>query len=230
MITKAKRVTRAFTLIEVLLGVAIFAIVLSAINGVFYGAMRLRSKTVRMVDQALPITQALAYLKRDLEGINPPTGTLSPGLKSGNVTGTMTGAQGATELYTVTGSLTDGAPWGNMQKVVYTLRDSNNGPGHAGRDLFRLVTRNLLAPMQEDPAEQFLMSEVEDLQFYFFDGTQWLNSWDSTNEVSALPRAIKVQLNLAANGADRPFKAFYELVVPVASQMRSNTTDTATAP
>ncbi len=43
--SRAGRSTRAFTLIEMLLAVAICAIVLVAINGVFATAVRLREKT-----------------------------------------------------------------------------------------------------------------------------------------------------------------------------------------
>jgi len=44
------RICEAFTLIEIMLAVAIFAVVLAAINGVFYGAMRLRAKTAAAVE------------------------------------------------------------------------------------------------------------------------------------------------------------------------------------
>src|SRR5437773_2006618 len=73
---------RAFTLLELLIAVAIFAMVLLAINGVFYGAMRLRTKTSRMVEASLPIQQTVAILKRDLQGIVVPGGMLSGSLKS----------------------------------------------------------------------------------------------------------------------------------------------------
>lgn len=66
----------AFTLIEVLLAVAIFAIILLAIHGVFHGALRLRNKTLDSVERTLPLQQALAVLKRDLANLVLPGGTL----------------------------------------------------------------------------------------------------------------------------------------------------------
>ena len=47
-----------FTLLELLLAVAAFALVLAAINGVFYGALRLRNKTVAGFDDSLPLQPA----------------------------------------------------------------------------------------------------------------------------------------------------------------------------
>lgn len=211
-----------FTLIEVLLAVVIFAIVLAAINGVFYGAIRLRTKTARLMEQSFPIQQSMAFIKRDLDGLVAPAGLLSGALKSGGSAGGM--GQSKLEIYTGTGLLDDSSPWPDLQKVVYALRNPGNRTAASGKDLVRLVTRNLLAPVQDEPAEQWLMSDVERLQFYFFDGTQWRDSWDSTAETSVLPKAIKVQVDLAANDTDRRVKMPFELVVPIVVQPRTNQT------
>src|SRR6266699_6941856 len=64
----------AFTLMEVMLALAVSAIVLAGIGGVFYSALRLRERTVAMLDEAMPIHQALAVLRRDLRGALPPAG------------------------------------------------------------------------------------------------------------------------------------------------------------
>ena len=66
----------AFTLIEVLLALAICAIVLVAINAVFVTAVRLRERTAANVDQSIPVNQALDILSRDLKGVAGPRGFL----------------------------------------------------------------------------------------------------------------------------------------------------------
>jgi prepilin-type N-terminal cleavage/methylation domain len=71
---------RGFTLLEVLLAVAIFAIVLLAMNTVFFSALRLERATNRTLDERWPLNQALAVLRRDLQGaVQPQTNsTLLP--------------------------------------------------------------------------------------------------------------------------------------------------------
>src|SRR4051812_26961616 len=71
------RCRKAFTLIEIMLAVAIFAIVLVAINSVFYSALRLRRKASEAIEQSLPIQQTIAIMKRDLQGLVAPGGTLT---------------------------------------------------------------------------------------------------------------------------------------------------------
>ena len=218
----------AFTLIELLIAVAIFAMVLTAINGVFYAAMRLQSKTSRSVEDALPLQQAVVVLKRDLQGIVIPGGSLGGALQSGTSTATPSTAipPGSTAFYTCTGVIDTTSPWADVQKVVYYLKASEYRNA-AGKDLVRAVNRNLLSTAQEQLVEQWLMSGVERLQLAFFDGAAWQDSWDSTTpdpttgQTNNLPRAVKVQIDLAA-GYGQPRQAPIQMVVPIVVQVRTN--------
>jgi prepilin-type N-terminal cleavage/methylation domain-containing protein len=93
---------RAFTLIEVLLAVGIFAIVLFAINTVFFSALKLERATSRIVDARAPLNQAFAILRHDLQGaVQPMTNsTLLPrnfttGGRSGPLASSATTRRGA---------------------------------------------------------------------------------------------------------------------------------------
>ena len=141
-----------FTLIELLLSIVIFAVVLTAVNGVLFGALKLRNKTTHSLDLILPIEHASLVVRRDLEGLVPPGGAFAVSLKSGAVTG-VSSADTGLEFYSNTGSLSDLQPWGNIQRVGYLLMDSTNRVAsmRSGKDLVRVVTRNLLSPTQEPP-------------------------------------------------------------------------------
>lgn len=239
----ARGQARAFTLMEVLIAVVAFAIVLAAINGVFYGALRLRNKTVASFDEALPLQQTLAIIKRDLANIVLPGGTLSGSLQSTPTTGlNMTGnntaspavivpGQACPSFFTATGISDETSPFAEVQKVAYLLIDSTNGT--AGKDLFRSVTRNLLPSLQEQPVQKPLLSGVQAVSFFFYDGSQWRNTWDSTiadtktGLTNTLPQAIKVQLALASERTGRFAPAPIELVVPLVIQARTNETTQA---
>ena len=226
---KTARCQQAFTLIEILIAVVIFTMVLAAINGVFYGALRLRTKTSRMIEESLPNRQTVAIIRRDLQGIMAPGGVLSGSLKSGGASTDME-LQGAAELYTCTGDLAETAPWADVQKVTYLLRNPADPRTATGKDLVRMTTRNLLTTTEDLPVEQFLMGGVQQIQFYFYDGSQWRNTWDSTTETSGLPKAIKVQIDLGAERGDRGeqwTKPPIQLLVPVVVQSRTNQNQSA---
>ena len=213
--------TRGFTLIEVLIAVSVFAIVLAAINAVFYSAVRLRNATARSLEEALPIQQAVAILKRDLANIVAPGGTLSGQLQTGGASNMVAGQTSPT-FYTSTGIIDETSPWAQVQKVSYLLVDPTNRV--AGRDLVRAITRNLLPVSDDVPVQQWLMGGVDGIAFYFFDGSQWMDSWDSTAQTAKLPLAIKVQIGLAAEAGGRTPPAPVEFVVPILVQGRTNQT------
>lgn len=190
--------TCAFTLIELLLALVIFAVVLAAVSGVFHGAMRLRARTIDTLEAALPVEQALAVVRRDLAGIVLPTGVLHSNLVVNAGSGAGAVQDTDMQIYTTATAAPGGlGPWGGVQKVAYTLRAPTNAFGGPGRDLVRRICRNLLPTLQEEFEEQPLLAGVERIDFQFHDGLTWRTSWVSTNEASLLPRAVRFQLLLA---------------------------------
>ena len=253
------RAAGGFTLIEVLLAVAIFAIVLAAMNTVFFSALHLRQKTTTALDESLPLNQALAMLRRDLRGTMPPGGVLAASFRSGFLgtaagmgtgmgTSPSSGMAGTTtsaalnnnnmglalahgvslEFFTTTGAINDDAPWGDIQKVAYMLRDPLDRPEAKGKDLVRSVTRNLLAPAVEEPVVQWLIGDVEQWDVWCYDGMNWRESWDTTLSDTNLPAALRISFQLAAkNGENLRNVAPVEMVIPLVTQSRTNQTQTA---
>jgi len=220
---------------EVLIATVAFAIVLAAINGVFYGAMRLRAKTVQSIDESVPMQHALAIIKRDLANIVIPGGTFfgalqttpaanltvqdSSGTTASKPTSQSVLGQSSPDFFTTSGIIDETSQWAEVQKVSYLLVNSTNGT--AGRDLYRSVTRNLLPSLQDIPVQQPLMGGVQSIFFYYHDGSQWRQSWDSTTVdtttglSNSLPKAIKIQLAMAVEEKGRFQPPPIELVVPI---------------
>jgi type II secretion system protein J len=221
---------KAFTLIEMLLAVAICAIVLVAINGVFATAVRLRDKTSEAIEEALPVNRALDILSRDLKGTVGPGGFLAGDFKCGvQATGATMGLSGEAgsaglDFYTSTGVLTDKAPWGDLQEVFYELKAPSDR-NQAGMDLVRCINRNLLATTTQTPEIQWLMGKVQTLEFDCYDGTQWQPTWDTSGGDTNLPVAVRVRIHLVPQPGEAAGKVQpLEMIVPLVSQTRANLT------
>jgi prepilin-type N-terminal cleavage/methylation domain-containing protein len=220
---------RGFTLIEVLLAVAVFAIVLGAINSVFFGALRLRNKTTETLEAAVPLEQALNTIQRDLEGMMLPggrfAGTFSTSVEGMSNNVAFIGERLTPDIFTTSGSVSDSARWADAQKVAYFLAlptNSARATVSEGKDLVRQVTANLLPVNVEEPEVQWLMSGVQDMALQYYDGLVWSETWTYTN----LPTAIKVQLTLAADyTSSTKAPAPIELIVPVLVQVSTNSTE-----
>ena len=219
---------KAFTLIEMLLAVAICAIVLVAINGVFATAVRLRDKTSEAVEEALPVSRAMEMMVRDLKGTVGPGGFLAGDFRCGaqamGATMGLSGEAGSAGLdfFTSTGALSDKAPWGDIQEVFYELKAPTDR-NQTGMELVRCVNRNLLATTTQTPEIQSLLSNVQTLQFDCYDGTQWRDTWDTSAGNTNLPVAVRIRIQLAAKQGDSsPNQQPLEMLVPLISQTRTN--------
>jgi type II secretion system protein J len=237
----AKRSTPAFTLIEVLLALGIFSLVLVAINTAFFAAIRLRQRTSEVLDQSLPLNQSLTLLRRDLQNAVPPGGVLAGDFNSDGPSGTQVGGlskakrmgsgqTGGLDFFTSTGALSDTAPWGDLQEVNYQLKEPENRSQFYGRDLVRSVTRNLLATSTQATEEQRLLNNVESLEFLYFDGSQWRDSWNTSAGDTGLPAAVRVRIQMASSDGPTPRTVQpLEMVVLVETKAGTNQTATATA-
>jgi general secretion pathway protein J len=210
-------------LIELILAIGVMAIALAAIGSVFFSALRLRESATRIVDESLPIERTLSTFRRDLQGAMAPSanGIFTGDFKVGSVSSLGSGRPVDIEMFTTTGVLREDDPWGEVQMVTYSLRDSGNR-SQSGQDLYRSVTRNLLSTGSTQPDDQYMMSGVERLEISCSDGTSWMDTWDSTVTTN-LPTAVRVRILLSDNstgggGAPRPI----EMVVPIDSQSRTN--------
>lgn len=217
-----------FTLIEVILALAISAIVLAAISGVFYSAIRLRDRTSTTLDESAPLHQAFSVLRRDFEGAIPP-GSSYPlaGDFKAQPQGGGNGSQASqVQLFTTTGTINDRVPWGDIQGVVYQLRDSATASRNSsGRDLIRAVTRNLLATGAQESDEQFLLGNVQSFELACYDGQNWRDNWDTSAGDTNLPVAVKIRITVSPdNNVDLRQVQPYELVVPILSVSHTNTT------
>ncbi|HOX57795.1 MAG TPA: type II secretion system protein GspJ [Candidatus Paceibacterota bacterium] len=225
---------KAFTLIEMLLAVAICAIVLVAINGVFATAVRLRDKTAEAIEDSLPINRSFEILCRDLRGAVGPGGWFQGDFRCGvqavGATMGLSGEAGSSGLdfFTTTGTLSDKAPWGDIQEVLYQLKAPSDR-NQAGMELVRCVNRNVLATITQTPEIQYLMGGVQSLQFDCYDGTQWRNAWDTSTSDTNLPVAVLIRIQLVPKqDQDAADQQPLEMLVPLISQPREVATGVST--
>lgn len=211
------RSTRGFTLLEILIATAVSAIVLLVVQGVFFGALRLRNSADHQLAESIPLQHTLDIVAADLRGITLPGGTLSGefqtdadfGLFSSSGEGTPIGPT----FGTTTGRIDARTPFAEVQRVSYrlvTMEDQSSG-----YTLVRDAERNLLTIAYEYPFEQPLLDYVVDAGFDYFDGTDWVDNWDSETS-ETLPTAVRFWVQ---QSNDAPYDTTelptVEIVVPI---------------
>jgi type II secretory pathway component PulJ len=223
-----RRTRSGFTLIELILSIGAAALILIVANQVLFTSLRLRDRVSNAVESAMPVELAIDTLRLDLQGAMTPktNGLMSGSFRAGNVSSTVNSQPVSLEFNTTTGSLRPAEPWGAVQRVSYGVRNSIDG-GIGTMDLYRGVTRNLLALSTPEVEDQLILRDVVRMDVESFDGTQWLPQWDTTDTsgiTTNLPVAVRVRLQRGLSwGANA---APVELLVPMSAQSRTNSTST----
>ena len=228
---------QAFTLIEAVLALSISAVVLAAIGGVFYSAMRLRDRTVASLESVSSVHPALMVIRRDIRGVVWPGGIMTGTFRCGALDSQFGGANGL-QFATTTATLNEDEPYGEIQEVIYELRESSTGGRRGSKDLYRSVTRNLLTALTETPHEEVLLSGVQNLELTCYNGSAWVSTWDTSLTETNLPTAVRVQIEMAEEDEEssqstaaeyRTYELMLPLVVQSATNVVTSTNETTTA-
>ena len=192
---KAERNTDGFTLIELMLAVALSALLLSVLYSTYFAINRSIDAATEG-QEALETGRMLSQLLRqDIRGINPNGYALT-----GRNEGVEDRVLGRIEF--VTTSKTSSEQVG-LRRVGYELRIDEKRQ----KVLVKRESSNLSEPVGNSARVFELSRQIEGFRFEFYNGTEWLPEWDS-GSIGALPKQIKVIVDIVdAKGKMRTFVA-----------------------
>jgi len=203
-----------FTLLELIVAMALMVSIASCLYTALYTGFRAYRSAQAAVDPTAMAANVVDLLKRDIRGVMPPgshlagafIGTDSGGAKgvdidslefyTTHVAADDTQVAGTSVTTTSTGSTTSTALIGGIGKVALLLEEDSETKDGTYL-LLRQVTTNLLAPNQLEANEQVLCRGVVSLNLRYYDGSGWLDSWDSTTDSNSLPLAVEVDIEVA---------------------------------
>lgn len=226
-ITNLRRAVRAFTLIELLIVVAIMGILITAVSYGFVAGLdleRRQAKAQLQRDQVARAEQRITSLLQStyLSGDANDTSTFFVGQTEGD------GVLGADRLtFTTTGpglplvtlDSTDDfetqnqnqGPVGGVTEISYAMTAVGDPGDRTG--LFERIQRPADGDPTQGGTEAVLASQIESIGFQFYSGTDWVDVWDTTSGERRLPAAVKVRYTLT----DDPAKTEHSFIVPIPS-------------
>jgi hypothetical protein len=182
------------------------AVILAAIYGIFVRAVHLRDAAMARTREVRMRAHAASVLRNDLRnGLVSGLLVTSQYALASQLTGSASNPNGSFPGYlkftTTTESDDADLPSADVQQVeYYVVADPNAQDSQSGR-LVRAVTRDLLATVQQAPAQEPLLSDVKSIEVTFFDGSSWQTSWAYSDTDTDLPQAVKVRILTGSGGA-----------------------------
>ena len=185
-----------FTLIEVLLAVAILGVIVTAVYGSFATAERAVEQATEFRDGTDMARTLLARISADISNAY-----VSPGMPETFFFGMKREDQEQNRRYdgifftTLTNWRRPGTREMALWEVGYTFEDRADG---TGRILVRKEKRELSkdVPPREGTIDTALTEKVAGLRFRYFENGAWRDEWDAKKQ-GRLPRAVEVILSFA---------------------------------
>jgi type II secretion system protein J len=188
----AGRRPRGFTLLELLVAITLMVIVALSLAASMRIGFKARDSAESAVEPGRTAELAFEAIRSDLESAAPPRGILA-----GAFTGTpSTDEKGESDdvfFYSTTPGPQHVTGTGEVKQIeILAYTDPTTGE----HMLVRRVTGNLLSEVEQQPDEEVLCRNVGSFTLMYYDGTDWVNSWDSTQYDNTLPSAIQMILEL----------------------------------
>ncbi len=183
-----------FMLMELILALTITAIVGVALFASLDIALDTRRRATDRLAGRNAARITLEVIAGDLRGV-PSSGGLLAGSFIGDDRNGADGSASDTLNFTTNHSaLPTYEERSDRRRIWLALADDPDDPH--GSVLRRDVTTNLLASTVPDPVPQILARGVRSLNFRFFDGVDWYDSWNSNDRDNQRPIAVEVTLSL----------------------------------
>ncbi len=231
----------AFTLLEMMVAVSVFAVIATLLYGTLARTAGSRAYAVEREQTAARARAALTWLGRDLSGsfqsfIYPSGNKVffssgiadAPAASDGDWLLDVTGLSSRGTLNLDLGRLPPALPQRpvDQARILYRLEapDPSVDAG-AGFDLVRYELRPPPLEVDIEAASRSVVADhIESVSMRFFDGTTWRESWDAAQPGppgGRAPRAVEIEVAVASVGASSlPFVSAVE--IPVAGGTASD--------
>lgn len=193
--------TSGFSLLELMLALTLMGALIGSITASLGVAYKARTRTDNVLGGLIRLQSALDDIQMELESALPPGEVFAGNMYADLDDESPVANTPYLEWYTnyPIELPSDTVVQGDIRKVqlALTLRD-----GYTNPMLVKRTTTNLLATQTVTPTEQVLCRDVQSMSIYFYDGSDWYETWDGSTTESPLPLLIEINLKLMSDSPD----------------------------
>lgn len=181
-----------FTLLEMLVALALMGVLAAGLYMSLWTGLRAQRSVQAALEPVRAAGLALQFVSHGLGSALPPTGVLAGPFVGQDVTDSGDGNENDTMTwFAAAGQPAQGAS--DIVKLTLAITSVEN----TGERVLSLgQVRNLLAPTEQEPTQEVLCRGAVSLNLRYFDGSDWVDEWDSTGHDDTLPAAVEVAIEI----------------------------------
>ena len=180
-------------MLELIVALALMDVIALALYSSMHTGFTAKSKTHSLLKPYESIRPAFEFIRRDLMSSVKPGGDMAGDFVGDNVSGLYSLDADTISFYTCDYQPDDDEVSSNIIKIQYGLEDDYDTEDVV---LKRFVTKNILSPSETDPQEEVICRGISGLDISYYDGSSWVDDWDSSDESNQLPLAVKVVISI----------------------------------
>ena len=192
---KQNRIT-GFTLLELLVAMALMELLALSLYGSMHIAIKAKRSCVAAVKPSRSLIPAFEFISKDLACVLKPGGILAAEFEGTNDLTAQGFGNDTIAFYSCSYVAGEDEIAGDIVKTEYSLQARDGWDGFV---LVRSRTKNLLSPRTVAPDEEVICRGIKSLDIIYYDGYDWLGTWDSSTSENALPEAVEVSITMVGD-------------------------------
>ena len=188
-----KRVNnKAFSLLELLVAMTMMSIIATSLYSSLSIGFKAKDSAENSIEAKRSARIVMDLLKQEIVSALPPNGILAGKFEGTDDHDESGNASDSLVFYSSAYNPDDDEIACDIIKIqlsIETSEDTNE------RVLVRGITKNLLSPKSLDPYEDVLCSNIKSLNLRYYDGYEWQDEWDSSNNDDSLPEAVEINIS-----------------------------------
>jgi len=182
-----------FTLLELLVALALMNVIALTLYSSMYTGFKTKKSSQAALKPFQSVIPVFAYMRKDFTSAMQPDGILADEFLGEDQSGQGSLDSDTVTLYVCSYQPCVGEVASNIVKIEYVLEEDTELEQTV---LKRLVTKNILSPREVTPQEEILCRGILGLDVKYYDGSSWIDKWDSSAQEDQLPWAVQVALTL----------------------------------
>lgn len=182
---------QGFTLLELLVAMAMMTIIAASLYTSMSIGFKARESAEKAVEKGRSMEIAVELIRSMLVSALDPDGTLAGQFEGEDEESNDGYAADTLTFYTADYNPEEDELASDIEKVVLSMSVREDTDEKV---IVRKVTTNLLSPETLDPDEEILCPNVRSMNLQYYDGSDWQDEWDSSDNEDSLPQAVKITI------------------------------------